>query len=202
MRKTRYWLAVLLVAACLVLPLAPRASAQEGVLVGRIAYTEGQVLRFVPETRDWVATVKDAPFGMHDALYSDPHVRAELMLPNGLWVRIWASTQLQLIALNSDASDIDLASGVTRFYNTSPPSAVHHRPSGGRRPRAPLMALPSPILQRLSRPRSPVLRLAVGRSGGAAAARWVRRQQGVAAGRGRCWALASWRRQRACEFPD
>src|SRR2546427_12628466 len=119
MRKTWYWLAVLLVAACLVLPLAPHVSAQEGVLVGRIAYTEGQVLRFVPETRDWVATVKDAPFGMHDALYSDPQARAELILPNGLWVRIGASTQLQLIALQSDASELDVASGVTRFYNTS-----------------------------------------------------------------------------------
>src|SRR3989475_46992 len=118
-RKTWSWLAMFMVAACLVLLLAPRALAQEGTLVGRIAYTEGQVLRFVPETQDWVATVKDAPFGMHDALYSDPQARAELILPNGLWVRIGASTQLQLIALQSDASEIDLASGVTRFYNTS-----------------------------------------------------------------------------------
>src|SRR2546426_10657043 len=124
MRKKWSWLAVLLVAACLVLPLAPRASAQEGVLVGRIAYTEGQVLRFVPETQDWVATVKDAPFGMHDALYTDPQARAELILPNGLWVRIGASTQLQLIALTSDASEIDVASGVTRFYNTSADGVV------------------------------------------------------------------------------
>src|SRR5262245_6302650 len=119
MRKTSYWLAVLLVAACLVLPQAPRALAQEGVLVSRIAYTEGQVLRYVPESRDWVATVKDAPFGIDDALYSDANARAELIMPNGLWVRIGASTQLQLIALKSDASEIDLASGVTRFYNVS-----------------------------------------------------------------------------------
>src|SRR5262252_450362 len=119
MRKAWYWLAVLLVAACLVLPLAPWASAQEGVLVGRVAYTEGQVLRFVPEARDWVATVKDAPFGIYDALYSDPQARAELIMPNGLMVRIGASTQIQLIALKSDASEIDLASGVTRFYNVN-----------------------------------------------------------------------------------
>src|SRR5262245_65876845 len=105
-RKKGTWLVVLLVAACLVWPLAPGAAAQEGVLVGRIAYTEGQVLRFVPETRDWVATVKDAPFGIHDALYADPHARAELLMPNGLLVALGAWTQLQLIALPSDASDL------------------------------------------------------------------------------------------------
>src|SRR5712692_6619564 len=98
-RKKWSWLAMLLVAACLVSPLVPHASAQEPVLVGRIAHTEGQVLRFVPETQDWVATVKDAPFGMHDALYSEPQARAEFRMPNGLWVRIGPSTQIQLLAL-------------------------------------------------------------------------------------------------------
>ncbi len=118
-RKKWYWLAVLMVAAGLVSPLMPRASAQEAVLVGRIAHTEGQVLRFVPETQDWVATVKDAPFGLNDTLYSAPQARAELMMPNGLGVRIGASTQIQLLALQSDASDLDVASGVARFYNKS-----------------------------------------------------------------------------------
>jgi hypothetical protein len=118
-RKKWSWLAMLMVAACLVSPLAPRASAQEAILVGRIAHTEGHILRFVPETQDWVATVKDAPFGMNDTLFTDPRARAEFIMPNGLWVRIGASTQIQLLALQSDASDIDLASGVARFYNNS-----------------------------------------------------------------------------------
>jgi len=118
-RNTWYRLAVLMVVACLVFLLVPCASAQEAVLVGRIAHTEGQVLRFVPETQDWVATVQDAPFGMHDTLYTDPRARAECMMPNGLWVRIGGSAQIQLLALQSDAADIDLASGVARFYNKS-----------------------------------------------------------------------------------
>src|SRR6266851_10171333 len=109
----------LLVVAGLVGPRVPRAAAQEAVVVGRITHTEGQVLRFVPETQDWVATVTDAPFGLHDTLYTAPTARAELRMPNGLWVRIGASTQIQLLALTSDASDLDLASGVTRFSNTS-----------------------------------------------------------------------------------
>src|SRR5262249_13347155 len=130
-RKKGTWLVVLLVAACLVWPLAPGAATQEGVLVGRIAYTEGQVLRFVPETRDWVAKVKDAPFGIHDALYADAHARAELLMPNGLWVRIGASTQLQLIALTCDASDLDLAASVARFYTKSAQGGVKATPPIG-----------------------------------------------------------------------
>src|SRR5260370_41617612 len=101
-RNTWYRLAVLMVAAGLVFLLVPCASAQEAVLVGRITHTEGQVLRFVPETQDWVATVQDAPFGMHDTLYTGPRARAEFMMPNGLWVRIGGSTQIQLLALQSD----------------------------------------------------------------------------------------------------
>jgi hypothetical protein len=115
------WLAFILVAACLISPLAPPAAAQrESILVGRIAYVEGQILRYVPESKDWVIVGKDAPFGMDDALYSDVSAKAEFIFPNGLLVRIGASTQIQLIALRSDASEIDVASGVSRFYNKNP----------------------------------------------------------------------------------
>src|SRR5262249_60677808 len=102
-----YGLAVLIGAACLVLSPAPYASAQEAVLVGRITHTEGQVLRFVPETQDWVATIQDAPFGIQDTLYTDSRARAEFRMPNGLWVRTGGSTQIQLLALQGDASDLD-----------------------------------------------------------------------------------------------
>jgi hypothetical protein len=49
------------------------------------------------------------------------------------------------------------------------------RPSRGRRPRALLLALLSPILRGLSRLYSTALRLAPGRVGGAAAPPWARR---------------------------
>ncbi|MCE5334423.1 MAG: hypothetical protein LLG06_07510 [Desulfobacteraceae bacterium] len=118
----RKWiaLAVLVAAAGLVLSAPPGASAkEEAVIVGRIAHTEGQILRFVPDEKDWVATVKDAPFGMNDALYSDAQARAEFIMPNGLWTRIGGSTQIQAIALRPDASEMDVAAGVARFYNKS-----------------------------------------------------------------------------------
>jgi len=50
------------------------------------------------------------------------------------------------------------------------PSSLPSRPPRGRRPRAPLMALPSPRRRCLSRPRSTALCLAASRAGGAARA--------------------------------
>ncbi len=91
----------------------------EGVLVGRIAHIEGQLLRYVPEEKDWVATVKDAPFGLEDSLYSEAKARAELIMPNGARTRIGGNTQIQLITLRMDVTEIDVASGVARLYNRS-----------------------------------------------------------------------------------
>ena len=54
-------------------------------------------------------------------------------------------------------------------------------------PRVPLIPLPYPILRRMSRPRGAALRLAPGRSGGAAAPRWARVHTPVRRGR---WQVA------------
>jgi hypothetical protein len=86
-------------------------------LVGRIYYVEGELLRYVEEEEDWVATVADAPFGLQDALYSDENGKAEFMMPNETWVRIDASTQIQLLTLRDDLTEIDVASGTARFFN-------------------------------------------------------------------------------------
>ncbi|MEM5789241.1 MAG: DUF6600 domain-containing protein, partial [Syntrophobacteraceae bacterium] len=118
--RKKFWPAFLMVfAAGLIFLPASSGAADEPVLVGRIAFVEGQVLRYVPDTQDWVATVKDAPYGMNDALYSDQDSKGEFIMPNGLWIRIGGSTQIQLIALKADAGELDIASGVARFYNKS-----------------------------------------------------------------------------------
>ena len=96
----------------------------ENVVVGRIAHVEGQLLRYVPDDQDWVATVKNAPFGLDDALYSDDNSRAEFIMPNGTWVRIEAGTQMQLLTLDEDVTEVDVASGVARFYNKSPDTVI------------------------------------------------------------------------------
>ncbi len=87
------------------------------IVVGRIFYIEGDLLRYVPAEEDWVATVRDAPFGTEDALFSGSQGMAELIVPNGTWIRIGNSTQIQFIALDTDLAEMDVASGIARFYN-------------------------------------------------------------------------------------
>lgn len=115
-----FWLFLILCFISVPAALARKApSGQNPVLVGRISHVEGQLLRYVPAEKDWVATVKDAPFGFDDALYADEESRAEFIMPNNTWLRIGANTQVQLIALKGDATEIDVASGIARFFNKS-----------------------------------------------------------------------------------
>lgn len=106
---------------------APTTPAQSGdqqqaggnVLVGRISITDGQLLRYVPEQKDWEVTVKDAPFGLQDALYSGDDSKAEFLMPNSTWVRIGADTQVQMIALKPELTEIDVSAGTARFIDRS-----------------------------------------------------------------------------------
>jgi hypothetical protein len=49
---------------------------------------------------------------------------AELIVPNGTWIRIGNSTQIQFIALDTDLAEMDVASGVARFYNKSSDTVI------------------------------------------------------------------------------
>jgi len=110
------------VATALAAP-SPAANAQ-AVVVGRVSYIEGDLLRYVPAENDWVAVVQDAPFGTGDTLFSGNQGMSELIVPNGSWVRTGNSTQVQFIALDADVSEMDVASGVARFYNKSSKAVV------------------------------------------------------------------------------
>jgi hypothetical protein len=94
------------------------------MVVGRIFYIEGDLLRYVPAEKDWVAVVKDAPFGTDDTLFSGSQGRAEFIVPNGTWIRIGNSTQVQFITLDRDLAEMDVASGVARFYNKSSDTVI------------------------------------------------------------------------------
>ncbi|MHC1728466.1 MAG: DUF6600 domain-containing protein [Syntrophobacteraceae bacterium] len=101
-----------------------QTKAMESVLVGRISFVEGELLRYVPEQKDWVVTVKDSPFGLEDALYAGENGRAEFLMPNSTWIRIGANTQIQMIALKNDATEVDVASGMARFIDRSSKAVV------------------------------------------------------------------------------
>ncbi|MFZ2446170.1 MAG: DUF6600 domain-containing protein [Syntrophobacteraceae bacterium] len=102
----------------------PRAEERENILVGRIAMVEGDLLRYVPARRDWVVAVTDSPFGLDDALYSGESGKVEYLLPNGTWLRMGPNTQIQMIALKPDATEIDVAVGTTRLMGKSSKAVI------------------------------------------------------------------------------
>ncbi|HBB18373.1 MAG TPA: hypothetical protein DCZ97_15750, partial [Syntrophus sp. (in: bacteria)] len=115
------WMGVLVYlffAAVVMFPLSSAAE-EPAMVIGRIFYIEGGLLRYVPSEKDWVAVVRDAPFGAEDTLFSGSRGMAELIVPNGTWIRIGNSTQVQFITLDTDLAEMDIASGVARFYNKS-----------------------------------------------------------------------------------
>lgn len=117
------WMTYILILA--MIPIAsPQAQAgsedrdeEETILVGRISYVKGRVLRYVPEEEGWVAIVKDTPFGLSDSLRSEKDARAEIIMPNNTWARIDGGTEIRLIALREDITEIQVDSGLARFYN-------------------------------------------------------------------------------------
>lgn len=90
---------------------------QESILVGRISHVQGELLRYVPDEEAWIATVADEPFYVDDLLRSDKDGRAECIVPNNTWMRVDGDTRIQVRALRDDLTEIDVTSGLVRFYN-------------------------------------------------------------------------------------
>ena len=116
MKKLFGLLVVLFLATVAIVP-ASWAADEPPVVVGRVYHIEGDLLRYVPEENDWVAAVRDAPFSAGDTLYTGSQGQSELIVPNGTWIRIGDSTQVQFIGLDSDVSEVDVGAGLARFYN-------------------------------------------------------------------------------------
>ena len=121
MKRVKWMMGLLVCMLFAVVAMVPSSSAADApaIEVGRVYYIEGDLLRYVSDEKDWVAVVRDAPFGTEDTLFSGSRGMAELIVPNGSWIRIGNSTQIQFIALDTDLSEMDVASGVARFYNKS-----------------------------------------------------------------------------------
>ena len=135
MKRIGKLLWLLLILSTLIIPArSPQAGEQpqnreeeKTILIGRISHVEGRLLSYVPEEKDWIATVKDAPFGINDTLYSEKDGRAEIIMPNNTWTRIDDETQIQIILLKGDLTEVDVPSGVARFYNRGSDAVIKTR---------------------------------------------------------------------------
>lgn len=126
MKHFNIFLGTLTAAAICMLSLNPsRALAEQDweengtVQVARISYIEGQLERYDPEMDEWVAIVANAPVGLNDQLYSGAGTRAEILMPNDTLLRIGSETQVHIVSLNEQLTEIDLTSGIARLYNNS-----------------------------------------------------------------------------------
>ena len=126
MKTMKRWMGLLVCLFLTAVVMVPPSSAADepAMVVGRICYIEGDLLRYVPAEKDWVAVIRDAPFGTEDTLFSGSRGMAELIAPNGTWIRIGNSTQIQFIALDTDLTEMDVASGMARFYNKSSDTVI------------------------------------------------------------------------------
>jgi hypothetical protein len=122
--KRSLWLTFLCLLTALPHSFALQTPSEEIALVGHISHVEGELLRYVPDDEDWVATVEDAPCGIDDVLYTDKNAKAELIMPNNTWIRIGGNTQIHIIRLDSDVTEIDIDSGIARLYNKSSTAAL------------------------------------------------------------------------------
>jgi hypothetical protein len=116
MKKLLFFISFLFFVSVTIVPISSAAD-ESPVMVGRIYHIEGSLLRYVTAENDWVAAVKDAPFGAGDTLYTGSQGQAELIVPNGTWIRVGDNTQVQFIGLDPDVSEVDVAGGLARFYN-------------------------------------------------------------------------------------
>jgi hypothetical protein len=115
--KTLHTGMIFLLLASLALVSQASAANLQAMTIGRVYSVEGDLLRYVAADNDWVAMVNDTPFSAEDTLFSGYQGRAEMFVPNGTWLRVGYSTQVQFIALDSDLSEVDVSSGVARFHN-------------------------------------------------------------------------------------
>jgi hypothetical protein len=122
--KRTLWLTFLFLYTALPHTYALQTPSDETVLVGHISHVEGELLRYVPDDEDWVATVEDAPCGIDDVLYTGNHAKAELIMPNNTWIRIGDNTQIHIIQLESDLTVVDIDSGIARLYNKSATATI------------------------------------------------------------------------------
>jgi len=109
----------------------PRLQDESAMVVGRIYYIEGDLLGYVPAEKDWVAVVRDAPSVQKTHFFSGSRGMAELIVPNGNLDQDRNSTQIQFITLDTDLAEMDVASGVARFYNKGSNTVIKsHKPFG------------------------------------------------------------------------
>ena len=121
MNTVRRVLCIWFFSAFTVMPsaVALQATSEDGAVIGHLTQIEGNVLRYVTGEDDWVQMVKDSPVGNEDLLFCEEGSKAEIIIPNNTWIRSGSTTKLHIINLADDTTELEVESGLARFFNKS-----------------------------------------------------------------------------------
>ena len=89
------------------------------IIVGRIAYVEGQIYRYMESNRSWTDTYRDSPAGTQDILATGEKSRAEIIFPGNIQLLLAENSEIEIINLGKDNYVFTLNSGLARFVNGS-----------------------------------------------------------------------------------
>jgi hypothetical protein len=87
------------------------------IFVGRITHVEGKILTYSEDEEDWVEIGSNAPVGAEDGFYTVKNTRAELVFPNDTMLRMGELTELEVLRIEEDSTEIFIPSGIVRAYN-------------------------------------------------------------------------------------
>jgi hypothetical protein len=99
--------------------VALQAASEDGAVIGHLTHVEGTILRYGTDDDDWVQLVKDSPVGIEDLLFCEEGSKAEIIIPNSTWIRTGSITRLRIINLTDATTELEVESGLARFYNKS-----------------------------------------------------------------------------------
>lgn len=122
--KDLRWIPLLLLLLTTRLAFALQAPQEQMVVVGHLSYVEGELLRYVHDSEEWVATEQDTPFGIDDIVHASENAKAEIVVPNNTLIRIGSNTKIQTITLGSDLTEVAISKGIARVYNKSSTTIV------------------------------------------------------------------------------
>lgn len=92
--------------------------AEASILVGRLAQVEGEVLRYIESSDEWSAQETENPVGPGDLFQTGDPGKAEFVFPNGTLLRIGENTDMDVVALEEDLTEVTLTGGIARATNT------------------------------------------------------------------------------------
>jgi len=112
MNKNILW--TILLSAFLICAAQP---AYGSILIGRITHVEGKVLTYGEDEEDWVEVGSNTPVGAEDGFYTNKGAKAELVFPNNSMLRIGEATEVEILRIEQESTEVYIRTGIVRVYS-------------------------------------------------------------------------------------